>query len=115
MAIAISHFDTLEFVKKSKEYGIPEQAAEFQARQIEQAIAIAVNTAREQIRTKELVTKHDLKLEITQVKANIKEAELRLQKEIEQAKNQLLLWMFGMLTGFSAFIIGIMAKGFHWW
>lgn len=54
-------------------------------------------------------------------KGGLREVELKLQKEIEQvrkeieqAKNQLLFWMFAMLTGFAVFFLGALAKGFHW-
>ena len=36
--IAVKNFDVLAFVKKSKELGATEPLAEYQARQIEQAI-----------------------------------------------------------------------------
>jgi hypothetical protein len=35
-AITAKHFDILEYMKKAKEYGIKEEFAEYQARQIEQ-------------------------------------------------------------------------------
>ena len=52
----VKHFDVLDFVEKSKSLGVDEKVAIFQARQIEQAIDIAVA----QIENKELTTKKDL-------------------------------------------------------
>ena len=124
MAVTINarHFDALAFVKKSKELGASEQLAEYQARQIEQAIDIAVSTAKAstqsevslikaEIDNKELATKGDVLL----MRGELRETELRLQKEIVQSNNKTLLWMFGMMSGFAVFMFGVMAKGFHWW
>lgn len=72
----IKHFDILDFVKKSKEYGASEQMAEFQARQIEQAIEIAVTQAKEDIEKRELATKRDL----------------------AETKNQIILWVAGLFV-----------------
>ena len=69
------HFDALEFVKKSKELGVPEPVAEYQARQIEQAIDIAISTIKEEITLKDLATKRDL----------------------ESTKNQIILWVGGLV------------------
>lgn len=61
MASTTRHFDILDFVKKSKEYGTSKELAKFQARQIEQAIDIAVAQAKEDINSKELATKRNIK------------------------------------------------------
>lgn len=70
------HFDVLEFVKRSKQLGVPEPVAEYQARQIEQAVDIAITTVKEDIQAKDLATKKDL----------------------EAAKNQIILWVAGLLA-----------------
>ena len=70
-ATALKHFDTLEYVKQARKLGTSQELAEFQAKQIEQAIDVAIQSFEE----KELVTKKDL--EITK---------LELQKEIVTAK-----------------------------
>ena len=102
-AITTKHFDILEYVKKAKEYGVSDQFAEYNARQIEHAIDIAVNTIREEVQYKELATKGD-----------IRESELRLQKEIVTAKNQTILWLVGVLSAYGTFFMGIIAKALHW-
>ncbi len=66
-------------------------------------LKMAVDTAKEEIRTHELASRRDLK-----------ELELQLAILIERSKNNTLLWMFAMLSGFAAAILGVMAKGFHW-
>lgn len=109
-AITTNHFDALTYVKKSKELGVPEQVAEYQARQIEQSIEIAVNTIRIEAENKDLATKDDIAL----VRSELRESELRLQKEIAQASNRTILWVSGLLGTFGVFFLSILAKGFHW-
>jgi uncharacterized protein YgbK (DUF1537 family) len=98
-AFSIKHFDTLEFVKKSKEYGINEQFAEYTARQIEQAIDIAVVTAREEMQTRELATKTDIK---------------QLEVKIEQYRYDSLKFIIWTGIGVVITLGGMIAKGFHW-
>jgi len=106
-AINMNHFDILEFVKKAKDLGMSEQVAEFLARQIENAINVAVNLAKNAI-TKDDIKSKDLatKVDIFELKKDIQELELK----IERAKNQTLL----LLGTFGVFFLGILAKGFHW-
>lgn len=66
---------------------------------------------------KELATKGDLREEATAIRADLRETELCLQKEIEvvrkevqQVKYDLLKWQ---IAGFVA-MAAIMAKGFGW-
>ncbi len=54
---AVKHFDVLEYVKKAKELGVAEPIAEFQARQLEAAIELAISS----MDTKNLATKLDIK------------------------------------------------------
>jgi hypothetical protein len=85
-----NHFDALDYVKKSKELGVPEQVAEYQARQIEQSIDIAVGTIRLELERKDLATKKD-----------IKELELKIETvrtEISQASNKIILWVAGLFV-----------------
>jgi transcription elongation GreA/GreB family factor len=72
--ITIKHFDALAYVKKAKELGANEELAEYQARQMEQAIDIAIATIKEEIALKDLATKRDL----------------------ESTKNQIILWVAGL-------------------
>ena len=84
--LTIKHFDVHDFVKKSKELGVDEKVAEYQARQIEQAIDIAVTVVKEELRAEELATKKDLK-----------ELDLKLELKIAEAKNQIIIWMGGLI------------------
>lgn len=82
----IKHFDTLDYVEKSKKLGVDENVAKYQARQIEKAIDIAVNTARTEIENKDLATKHDIK---------------KLEVQIHQTKFELVIWLAGFLIASS--------------
>lgn len=80
------------------------------ARKTAEILKIAVEAAKEEVHSGELATKRDLKeLELT-FKRDLKEVELL----IEKSRNSTLLWMFAMLTTFAGGMIGVMAKGFHW-
>ncbi len=105
-------FDTLGYAKRLEAAGFTRQQAEVQAEIMRQQ-AEAQNAALQKIlesRDRELATRGDLR-----------ETELRLQKEIEgvraeikDAELRLLKWQIGiMLTGFGALAV-IMAKGFGW-
>ena len=75
MTIAsVKYFDTHEFIKKSKELGASEELAEYQVKQIEQAIEVAVTTIKEDLNKQDLATR----------------------KDIEIAKNQIILWVAGL-------------------
>jgi hypothetical protein len=104
--LASHHFDVLSYVKRSKELGVPEPVAEYQARQIEQSIDIAVNTARQDIENKELANKKD-----------IKELELKIEQtrtEIAKASIRTIIWVAVILGAYGVFFLGVLAKGFHW-
>ena len=76
--LASKHFDTLAYVKQARKLGTSEELAEFQAKQIEQAIDVAIS----QIESKDLATKKDIK---------------ELELKIESTKNQIILWVGGLV------------------
>ncbi|MBX9867816.1 MAG: hypothetical protein K2Y14_12965 [Burkholderiales bacterium] len=96
MAITIKHFDILEFVNKAKAAGVDPEFAEYQARQMEQVIEVAIAT----IESKDLATKQDIELAI----AHLKHDTLRF-----------VVWT-GMSVAFTLLVTlgGMLAKGFHW-
>jgi hypothetical protein len=99
-AYAVKHFDLLSFVKRSKELGASEPLAEYQGRQIEEAMEMAIAASHEAIETRGLATKEDiqtLKADIKAVEAKIQAVESRLELKIEQAKNHLIFWLVGLL------------------
>ena len=91
-AVTAKHFDILDYVKKAKEYGASDEFAEYNARQIEQAIEIAVTTVREDLHIAELATKKDIELAIKSLEVK-------------------LMTLYG--SGF-LILLGVLAKGFHW-
>lgn len=98
-------FDTLAYARKLEKAGVNRAEAEAQAqgiRELVEAQSAAMNAAFEKYdaeRRNELATKADLR-----------ETELRLQKEIAKIKSDMLKWgIAGWLS-----LAAIMAKGFHW-
>ena len=80
--ITTKHFDSLNYVKQAKKLGTSEELAELQARQIEQAIDIAVATIKDEMELHNLATKKDIS---------------NLELKIEQSKNQIIIWVGGLL------------------
>ena len=91
--LTIKHFDALTYVKKAKELGASEELAELQARQIEQAIDIAVATIKDDIALNELVTKNDLE----KVKLELQKEIEMVRKEIAQSSNKIIFWVVGFI------------------
>ena len=121
-AVIMKHFDTLAYVKKSKELGSSEPLAEYQARQIEQAIDIAVNVAKEDLTG--VATKLDIKeleistkLEIKELEKSIKDVEKGI-REVEKSMHvelkSLEIKLLKIYAGGFLIILGVLAKGFHW-
>ncbi len=77
-AATMKHFDILEFVNKAKANGITQEFAEYTGRQIEQ-LAETIEEQRIEIDT--------LKTKEPATKGDVRESELRLQKEIAILKN----------------------------
>ena len=103
MAIAL-HFDALDYVERAEKLGISNEVAKFQAREMEVLYSVTIDEVKKEIKeefsSKEFATKGD-----------VRESELRLQKEIEvvrkeievvrkeivQSKNQIVIWLGGLL------------------
>lgn len=63
----LTYFDSYEYVKKSKELGVSEDVAVYQAKPLEQIIANVITEIKAEIHSKEL----DLNTETTKVYFNI--------------------------------------------
>lgn len=87
-------FDTLGYAKKLEAAGFTREQAEVQANALRE-----FTTLHEEQTRNELATKRDLR-----------ETELRLQKEIEKLRYDMLKWQFGVAAALAV----IMAKGFGW-
>ena len=114
--ITNKHFDILEFVKKAKEFGIKEEFAEYQARQIEQLSDVIQEQQQEYtnrlnaLESKEPATKKDLEV----VKLELQKEISNLAVKIEQYRYDSL--KFTVWTGIGVVVAlgGMLAKGFHW-
>lgn len=91
--VTAKHFDVLAYVKKAKELGTSEDLAEFQARQIEEAIEVAISA----IENRELATKSDINSMQKDLQKELISAELRLIKWILGTGATIILTIFGML------------------
>lgn len=91
--VTAKHFDVLAYVKKAKELGTSEDLAEFQARQIEEAIEVAISA----IENRELATKNDINSMQKDLQKELISAELRLIKWILGTGATIILTIFGML------------------
>jgi hypothetical protein len=118
-------FDAFAYAHRLRDVGITEQQAEVIAKTTTEVLIVAVESAKEEINAGDLATKRDLKevetmlrrdlKEVeTALKRDLKELELQVLVQIEKSKNSTLLWMFAMQSTFAGGLIGIMAKGFHW-
>lgn len=58
-----------------------------------------------------IITKYDLLFEsrLTRVETTMD----NIDQHIKEVKSD-LRWMFGIMLGFSGILLGLMAKGFHW-
>jgi uncharacterized FlaG/YvyC family protein len=100
--LTAKYFDVFNFVKKAREFGVNEQFAEYEARQIEQAINAIANDVKAEIKQKihsdELATKKDLELVKLELQKEIKEIELRLSSEIHKSKMDTIVWLSGIMV-----------------
>lgn len=105
-------FDTLACARKLEEAGFTRQQAEAQADAMRQQAEVQASALREAIEKYDEAGRRELA-----TKADVRESELRLQKEIEKiraetekVKYDLLKWQIGGWVALAA----IMAKGFNW-
>ena len=110
--LAHRHFSTVEHIQKLRKANFTEQQAEVVAELIEQQ-SQTINEQQKELeglKSKDLATRGD-----------VRESELRLQKEIEVVRKEIaesstktIIWVAGLLGTFGVFFLGILAKGFHW-
>ena len=111
-------YDPIHHFKRLRKAGVGEVLAEIHVEETEKAIHT-------QFLEKKLATHTDIKALENNTHTAIKELENNthtaikdLEVKIEQTKNQILIWTFGMtfslLSIFTGFIFTLFAKGFHW-
>ena len=106
--IDMKHFSTVEYIQKLRKAEFTEAQAEVVAEIIElQAQNISdYNNRLTQFENKDLATKGDISL----VRSEVRESELRLQNSLKSLEIKLMaLYGAGFLV-----LLGILAKGFHW-
>jgi len=100
MSTTVKHFDILDCVNAYKAMGVREDVAQYTARQIDEAINLAVDTAKNDVTAKDLATKSDIEL----LKGDLKLLEIRLLKCMFGMTITLFLGLGGlMLTLFEHF------------
>ena len=102
--LKLNHFDVFAYIKTAKMLGTSEELAEFQARQIEHAVEVAVTTLGNTLESKELATKQDvwaLKQDVTALKQELKQ-------DMAALKFDMLKWMLGIGIASTLVICGAM-------
>jgi len=100
-------FDVVEFIQKLRKANFSQEQSEVLAQETERLLEATISAAKDEVRSKDAATKGD-----------VRESELRLQKEIEVVRRDIkaaeikLMTLYGI--GFLS-LLGIIAKGFHWW
>lgn len=98
-AITVKHFDALGYVRKSKELGVPEHIAEYQARQMEEILEIAINSGKTEIQNQELASKKDIELTRKDIELSKKELELKIEQvnvAVHKSKYEVVIWVAGL-------------------
>jgi hypothetical protein len=103
-------FDTHESVKRLIKAGFTERQAEEQTQLLSETLRDVIESS---LATKQDIKEIELKLqkEIKEVEKEIKETELRLELKIAQAKNEILKWVAGFLlaqTGVIAALVKLL-------
>ena len=110
--LSVKHFSTVDYIKKLRAVEFTQPQAEVFAEVMEQQTQIIHEQQNEIkfLKTKETATKSD-----------VKESELKLQKEIEVVRREIATLRYDSLkfivwTGVGVVVIlgGMLAKGFHW-
>ena len=92
--IPAKHFSAVEYIKKLRAANITEEQADIFAEAFEMQAQVIQEQSNKisTLENKDLATRRDL----------------------EAAKNQIILWVVGIVAANSLFFFGILAKGFHW-
>lgn len=91
-------FNILGFFGSLKDAGIPEKQAKVHIEVLQQVFQAYEEKNRAELATKGDIRETELRLqkEIEVVRGEIKNTELRLQKEILQSKHEMIKWYIGM-------------------
>lgn len=97
-------FDSLKFFDELKAAEVPERQSRVQAEALRTAFA-----SHDASRMKELATKGDLRETELRLQKEILELENRLDKRIENSKHEMLKWMIGAMIAQTALLVAIFA------
>lgn len=99
-----SVFDPLKFYDELKAADVPDKQARAQAEAMRNAFA-----AYDASKMKELATKGDLRETELRLQKEILELESRLENKIENSKHEMLKWLIALLLTQSAFLVAVFA------
>ena len=102
----IAPFNTLKYANTLKAAGVPDKQAEAEAEALSEILSSNIKelATKEGLATVEAALKKDLSNVESVLKADI----ARLDANIAQATNKIILWVGGMIITFGASIIGIL-------
>jgi|SRR6185437_3439633 len=106
MAIAMNYsndfgFDVVDYIKKLRNVGVSQEIAEVQGQELSHAIKTMANEVKIEI-------KQELHSDNLATKGDVRESELRLQKEIAVIKSELIKWILGAAITASIVVCGSM-------
>ena len=103
--LSVKHFSTVDYIKKLRAVEFTQPQAEVFAEVMEQQTQIIHEQQNEIefLKTKETASKSD-----------VRESELRLQKEIATLRYDSLKFIVWTGVGVVVILGGMLAKGFHW-
>lgn len=112
-----SVIDTHELIKELKQVGFDERQAEMQVHVVQLICNITEGRLRDETDRRELASLADIKQIDADLKFEIRQLDFKLsidmekvRGEIEKAKNNMLIWMFGMFITQTGIFIGLFGK-----
>lgn len=104
--LTAKHFSAVDYMQKLRSANFTQQQAETLAQETEFLIEKVIEQTKTSIEDKDLATKKDVLL----IQAEIRETELKLQNNLKSLELKIMtLYGAGFLV-----MLGILAKGFHW-
>lgn len=108
-ALSMKHFSAVDFMQRLKKANFTDEQAEVLAKETEDMFSNVIEQAKAEFDNKDLATKGD----ILQIKGDIRESELRLQKEIALIESKLIKWILGTGIGAILAIAGLLKFMIH--
>jgi len=112
-AISLEHFSAIDYIQDLRQADFTERQAEAVVKIIERQSQVIQEQNNEIDKQKNQID--SLKSKELATKGDIRESELRLQKEIENVRYDALKFIVWTGVGVVAILSGMMARGFHWW